>query len=447
LIRRTELRLGLAVIAAGLVCRVLFSFFIIPAWERQANVATTPDQYSELARSLIERGTLGFLEGSPETTTARGPGFPLWLVPGLLVGGEDPRWLGLWAGLPGLLAAGWVAAAAARRYGGAGALVAGVIAACHPLPLLVSGRVMSDEFYAALGWGAIAAWVAARETCSPRAGRLWIGLGALLLGWQIVTRANGVLTLAAIAAVSLASLPWRRRAGGAPAPAAFVVPVVPVASMASLALMAFIALVPALAWSARTSRLEGRPVFVHSLFWYNFWVGEAIDRVGADPVRGDLSDARQKIIADAAGMPEMGSPYFWWGQLTPRQTAKLERRLQAAAVRRILADPLSYLARCALGAVHFWIRAETRARTLQYAPLVLPVLILMTAGAVRTLKPGAPADPLARIAALAIALHCVAFAMVLPMARLSVQIYPCAAYLAGAGAAAGLGRLFGRGRP
>jgi hypothetical protein len=62
--------------------------------------------------------------------------------------------------------------------------------------------------------------------------------------------------------------------------------------------------------------------------------------------------------------------------------------------------------------------------------LVIPVLALAAAGVRR-----AAAEPLGRALLLTLVVHNLAYAAVLPMARMSVQVYPALACLAGAGAA------------
>jgi len=150
------------------------------------------------------------------------------------------------------------------------------------------------------------------------------------------------------------------------------------------------------------------------------------------------------LIAEAAGMPELNRPRFWWGALEPRQIAEVERRLAAAALQRVSDDPLTFAWRCARGLADYWLRAETVARTWQYAAAAAPVVLLAVLGAMVGWRPQR-SDPMVRACALVAAMQCVASAPIVPMARYSVQVYPEVAYLAGRGGAWLLAAL--RGRP
>ena len=415
---RRRAQVVLLVLLAGLAVRAAAALALKPAWEAGVGVPPSPDSYPELARSLLENGSLGFAPPSAGVTTARGPGFPAWLAVGMLVVGSDLRWLALWASLPGACAAAWVAAAAAARLGRIGGLTAGLIAACHPLPVLVAGQLMSDDFFAATGWCGIAALCGAMG--SNRRRWLWASTSGAMFAWHILTRANGILTLiGAIAALAAARAPeWGSTARRA----------------RLAAVVATLALVPALGWSVRSSRLEGRPVFVHSMLWYNFWLGEAIDREGPTRSRGEGYRSRQTLIAEAAGMPELARSRFWWGELTPRRMAEMERRLAATALQRIADEPLSFAWRCARGLADYWFRAETVTRSWQYAAAAAPVVLLALVGAAIGWRPQ-EADPTARACLLVAAMQCIASAPIIPMARYSVQVYPELAYLAGRGGA------------
>ncbi len=393
---------------AGLSWRLALAFFVVPAWEAQAHVASTPDAYPLLARSLAEDGVLGYAPAGASPTTVRGPGFPLWLTLGFVVGGDGPRWLGFWGGLPGVLAGAWLAAACARRFGAAGGLVAGAVAVLHPLPSLVASRVMGDDFYGALGLAALALWVEALHADAERKSRLLTVACGLLLAAQMLARASGILTLLAAVGYAL----WRTPR-----------------KVALALLLAAVALLPPLVWSVRTSRLENRLVFVHSLAAYNFWIGEGFDRFGAgDPPAGNYSRIVQSALEEAG--PDFADPRFWYASLSPVRSAQLEIRLARAARQRILGDPLGYLARVARGVPAFWFRGQTTRRTLEYTLAVAPLLLLGVLG-IR----GALADPLGRLLLCVLVAHNLAYAAVLPAARISVGVYPALAYLAGAGAA------------
>jgi hypothetical protein len=401
----------LAVLLVGLLWRAFLAFGAVPAWEARAGVGSTPDAYPLLAQTLVERGTFGYAGAGASPTTVRGPGFPMWLAASVALGLDDPRWLAFWGGLPGVLAGAWLASWCARTWGFFAGLTAGAVAVLHPLPSLVASRAMGDDFYAALGFGGLALWVAALQSATVRRSALLTLAAGALLGLQILARASGVLTLLVAGAALLGGRRDRgRRAGLA-------------------ALLAGVALAPALAWSVRTSRLEGRPVFVHSLAAYNFWIGEGFHRMGAgEPPSGNYPEIVRFALARAG--PDFAQEGFWYASLEPRRAAELERRLGAAARERLLRDPLGYAVRVVQGIPAYWFAAQTRARALQYAWVVVPVLVLAALGVRR-----AAAESLGRLLLLTLVAHNLAYAAVLPAARMSVQVYPALACLAGAGAA------------
>jgi hypothetical protein len=326
-----------------------------------------------------------------------------------VIGSERSWWLAFWGGLPGVLAGVWLAAVVARQHGPVAAAVAWAVAVVHPLPSLVAARGMGDDFYAALGFGALCLWVGAlAETRRrQRLGRTLVA--GLLLALQILSRATGLLTL--VAALSCAMLARRSRAG-----------------FASSLLLAAVALSLPLAWSIRSSRLEGRAVFVHSLGAYNFWIGEGFDRFGP----GDGPSGNYPRIVEYA-LSQAGSGFeterFTYASLTPREAAALDTALAHAARERIERDPAGYAARVLRGVRAYWFQAQTSRRTAQYALVVAPVLLLAAIGARTALR-----SPLGLQLFVALALHNLAYAAVLPAARMSVQVYPALAYLAGAGA-------------
>ena len=408
--RRRAWTTAAAIAGCGLLARIILAFAIVPQWERSAGVPHDPDSYIVLARSLVDHGSFGFGSQGADPTTVRGPGYPAWLGLGILLGGDDPRWMGVWGGIPGLIVAAAIAFLLARRAGMLAAIIGGSIAAIHPIPAIVASRVMGDDFTAATGVAGLLVWdVALREKRRGRACALSAAAG-LLLALHMLTRASGVLTLAAAAGFALARRPRR--------PAIAV-------------LLVGVALLPPLLWSVRSSRLEGRFVFVHSLAAYNFWVGEALDRLGTGGEKGARWGEVTRLVLAQSGRSGEEADRFWYGDLTPRETAAFDGALARSAVRRVAQDPLGYAARAARGIAQFWYQAETRSRSWQYLIAALPVLILALAGAWSCLRGGGDGAFLAALLLAFILLHDAAYAATFPMARMSVQVYPALAYLAG----------------
>ena len=188
-------------------------------------------------------------------------------------GRRSRRWADRVLGdLPGLAGAA-IAAFAWFRFRGPslGAAVAAGLASLHPLPAFTSARAMSDEFCAALGFAGLLAWRCAESDSSRRWS--WAVASGLALGGAILTRSSAVLFLLAIVAVALLARSVSRL----------------------LVVVVVLALVPSAAWSVRSSVLEGRPVFVHSLTAFNFWLGESQDRFGFAPDFGAVANASQRI--------------------------------------------------------------------------------------------------------------------------------------------------------
>jgi hypothetical protein len=222
----------------------------------------------------------------------------------------------------------------------------------------------------------------------------------------------------------------RRRSGSKPAPTGGELAL-------RTALLVVLALLPALFWSIRSSRLEGRPVFVHSLAAYNFWIGEGFDQFGSgSPPSGNYPEIIDYALAQAA--PEFRNERFWYASLEPRQAARLDTELGQAARRRVFDEPAGYLARVLRGIPAYWVRAQTKARSVQYAIAVVPILLLAALGLRRGL-----ADPLGLLLLFVLVAHNLVYAAVLPMARMSVQVYPALAVLAGIGAATVMRRVRG----
>jgi len=266
---------------------------------------------------------------------------------------------------------------------------------------------MADEFCGVAGLAGLAAWRASADPGRRRV--LLTALAGLALGMAVLTRATGALFLLALLLAALLTRTARRRAAAAVA----------------------LALLPALAWSLRSSRLEGRPVFVHSLGAYNFWLGEAADRFGFAPDPGRARAAAHRLMAEEAGLSPAATTGLWHVALTPPETARLESALAKAARRRVLSAPASYARRVLAGIAWFWVRADTLRTTCLYAIAVLPFLAGLLLGA-RPPRAGAW-DPLHLALLLAVALHVLLYAAVCPMARYSVAVYACAAPLVALG--------------
>lgn len=408
---RASQRTLVFLIVGAVVLRLLVCFVFLPRWEESHGAGRFPDGYPYLAQSILEEKTLGFGPwGGASPTTTKGPGFPLWLALGIAIGGMSPGWLGFWSGVPTLILAWFLGRAILTRFGLVAAAIGVLALTCHPVAVVLTSRVLPDEFYGALGMGGCLALVAASSTVTPRSKLALAALAAALLGGHMLARSTGLLTVFAILL------------------AGFLIPERRVLALC----VAMVALVPPLIWSVRSSRLEGRPVFVNSLAAYNFWVGEAFDRLGSGWTDSQRWRGTLDLLVEQGALTEQEREGFHYANLTPREVAALETKLQQSAARLIEGQPLRYLARCVRGVWRFWIQSQSPRRTLQYALVVVPLLALAAVGAWKVWRDTA-ADHLGILCLAVIALHNIAYAMILPMGRFSVEVYPHVAWLAAAG--------------
>jgi hypothetical protein len=407
-------RIVLAVLATGLIARLLSATVLVPRAEQAAHLGTDPDRYAQLAASLVDRGELGFLPPGASPTSVRGPAFPGWLAVGMIFRRSLP-WLAFWSSLPGLLAACVIAAVLERSHGAAAALAGGLIAAAHPLACFVSGRLLPDEAYGALLFLGVASW--SRVVRSPLLGRAALAGAALGAASLIRVTALGVLAMLIVIGL-LAGV--RRRA--------------------ATVVLAIAAVLPVGAWALRTSRLAGRPALVESLAGYNFWLGESAERYGFAPSFAESRREAHALMTEEAGTAET-SASFWYATLTPREAPAFDAKLRRAAWTLVARRPWHMAKRFVHGRVWFWIRAESEARTWQYAAIALPIVAFGAIGLMRLARaPVGGAIPAGWIASVVI-LHAVLYAPIWPMARYSVQIYPFMSYLSGIGMSALLPRF------
>ena len=442
--RQVVLIVGVLALAVRAVC----AFVVVPWWLEASNTGSFPDFYPVLAQSIVDGGPFGFSPAGVSPTTVRGPGFALWLAAGMLLSKSEP-FLGFWSALPGAFSAMLVASIAWRRFGALGALLGGTIAGCHPLPVFISTRVMGDEFSAAVGFAAVYllfSGLLREQKCWWR-----IGAGTFLLSWALLTRTTvHLLPMAIVPALSFSSFfarSIRREIHRPPDARALRIP--------TWILVAALALAPFGLWSLRSSLLEKRPVLLHSLAAYNWWVGEAHHRPGVGETWSETRRAEYQVLRGAvAGTPEAAIFKDWYGQLRPGEVRVLERRLATAAVEKIKSSPGDYLRRTITGVGRFWIGGQTRARTRHYMLANLPVALLAVLGGYRLLRrrtrvrmqADRRSDVFEWTLILWILLLNVAYALTFPAARMSVQVYPALAYLAAAAVAAPAG-FWGRPSP
>jgi hypothetical protein len=407
----------------GLCARALVSFWIVPSWESSARVADSPDRYPTLARELVEHRAFGYGAEGATPTTVRGPAFPVWLALPLAAGVEGPQSLGLWGALPMVLLAAWLARLLQKHHGAIVGFAAGLLIVLHPLPAFASGRVMGDEFYGAAGFAGLAMlarpWSAAALKRTAGSAAL-AALAGALISVATLARATGVLfLLAAVASI------------------VFVKECPRGARLLAVLSLVLAALLPPLGWSWRCSRLEGRPVFVHSLAAYNFWYGEVLDRIGPTAQRGETHAVISAEILRIAGLEGQDPHRFWYVRLTPTDSAHIEAALGRASLARITSDPGGFAARVVRGLGWFWFRGETASRTRQYLLAMSPVLVIALWGGlcVWRRRREEPTLRLIAVFVLVLLLHQLAYAATLPVARMAVQIFPALATLFGFGIA------------
>ena len=405
-----------AVFTVGLVVRLLFATVLVPRLERGANRGPDADHYAELAKSILDRGELGFDPPGASPTSLRGPGFPAWLAAGMLIGGRSPGWIAFWASVPGLAAALAIAGMLGRSHGRTAGLLGGLLCAAHPLACFVSARVLPDEFYGGALFLGLAAWSCSSGAERSARGLVWASAAGVLLSVASLTRVTAVFVLIVLLGAAFCLQPRRVRSG------------------AVIAVVATALLTP---WAVRTSLLVGRPAYVESLAGYNFWLGESADRYGFGLDFGSSRARAHELMALEAGTETTRVPMFWYASLPPREARAFDEKLVTAGLRCIGGKPWPYVRRCFTGLLWFWIRAETAKRTVQYSLVALPLLALALFGASRretVPRPGA--IPKVLIAAVVL-IHVVIYAAICPMARYSVEAYPLLCYLAGSALGSG----------
>ena len=396
---RPQLRGLVTVLAIGFAVRLLFATVLVPRLEERANIASDPDRYADLATSILDRGELGFSPPGATPTTVRGPAFPAWLALGMLAG-RSPRWISLWSSIPGLIAAAAIFLVLDRTGGRRAAIVGGLLCAIHPLSCFVSARVLPDEFYGAvLLLGLLAVGGTSVLGTKPRDPIVSAAIAGVFLSVAALTRSTAALIMGAL--VIVLGVKERR-----------------VRAAATVALIGAVLLG---AWTVRTSALAGRTVFVESLVGYNFWLGEAAHRYGFAANFGEARARAHELMAEQAGV-DTRSPSFYYGTLGPREADRFDEQLSDAAVKLVTAAPFNYLKRCAGGMFWFWVRAETKARTVQYSLVALPLVGLGLLGLYKTGS---------RWFTFVVLAHLIIYAALCPMARYSVQLYPLLCYLAG----------------
>lgn len=363
----------------------------MPELEAKARIGSDPDRYAELAASLLDRGELGFAPPGASPTSVRGPVFPAWLALGMLAS-RSARWIGFWASLPGLAAAVAIAHVLSRSPGKPAALVGGLIAAAHPLSCFVSARLLPDEVYGALLAMGVLAGIA-----SLRSGPGWAVAAGAAFAAASLTRLTALGVLAVLVVMGLAAGARARRAA---------------------IVMAIVAAIPIGGWAVRTTSLAGAPTIVESLAGYNYWLGETADRYGFRP-----GFAESRRLAHALMHVDPG---FHYAALTPPEAHALDARLSRDARRSIREAPFHFAKRLLTGLLWYWIRGESVSRTIQYAAVALPVVVLGVLG----FRSRPREVPMVLIVAVVL-LHVVVYAALCPMARYSVQLYPWLSYLAG----------------
>lgn len=391
----------LTVGAVGLAARLVVATILVPRAEHAAHLAPDADRYSELGASLLDRGELGFAPPGASPTSVRGPIFPGWLALGMTLS-RSMRWIALWANVPGLIAAIAIALLLERSHGAIAAWSGGLIAAVHPLACFASARVLPDEFYGAVLFLGIAAWAAASR--GERAWERWAALAGILLAAAALTRVTALGVFAALA--------------------------LPRGSRKAVAIAALVAALPLAAWTVRTTTLAGAPTLVESLPGYNFWLGESADRTGFASGYGESRHRAHELMSREAGATELDAPMFRYATLDPVEAHLFDAKLARAARAYVAAHPIAYAKRCVAGVFWFWCRAETAARTAQYALVSFPVLLFALAGWRKTTSLDA------RMLAAVIVVHVAVYAALCPMARYSVQLAPLLAYLGGIGVSA-----------
>jgi hypothetical protein len=164
-------------------------------------------QYEEVALSLLRHQGYGM-------QTLRPPGYPTFMAAVWFVTGHDLRALRVVEAVLGAIAVGLIAWIGMRRFGRTAGLIAGAIAALHPVLTYLPSTQYTENTLVLLLVGAYGLLLAALEPGGRRLG-FWAGAGALI-GLGVLWRPNVVLLLPGLVAGAIWVLARARRPFVAP---------------------------------------------------------------------------------------------------------------------------------------------------------------------------------------------------------------------------------------
>ncbi len=189
-----------AVLVLALVVRV-----VVIATTPHFVPATDAADYDRIAVSLADTGGLPsseYFTVAHGPTAYRPPFFPLVLAGAYKLSGTHDakaRWQAarILEALLGTLAVALIALIALRLWSPGVALTAATIAAIYPPLLLVGSTLLSESLFVPLVLGVVLAALGARDTRRLR----WVALAGVLIGLATLTRGNGIVLLAPVAAM------------------------------------------------------------------------------------------------------------------------------------------------------------------------------------------------------------------------------------------------------
>jgi len=292
---------------------------------------TDPDHYLQLARNVVEFGTLG---SGDEPTAYRPPLYPMLLVPGVALGGGATKAaIFLLHVVLGAATVATVDLLGIRWRLGRWGLLAVLLVAFDPMLVHQSSLVMTETLATLLATASLV--TLARYSAAPSASNA--AAAGLVLGLAALARPT-FLPMLALVAVCLLFFDrrrghWSLRMGHA------------------LALLAAAALLLA-PWAARNARQLGYPTVSTTHGGYTLWLANNArfyEFLRSSP-RGAVWEA-DEFNADAAAKRE------------PHDEIGNDRRLSAAAVAAIREEPGMFLKACVFRLRRFWGVAprETRA--------------------------------------------------------------------------------------
>lgn len=347
--RRGRFLLMMFLLALSL--RVAFSFLLFPRLQGSLNLGSDPDLFGQLAMNWVDGRGFEFYTGA---STHRGPGYPSMLAAIYLIFGDL---------FPASIVAQCIIGAltclalfflASRLFDERLAGLAALACAVHPLLIWYTPRLRYEYFLGLVLLLAIL-WTVRFQQSARRRDALVMGL---FFGYGALTN-QIVLTLPLVLfPVVLFGMRDRKRVLG----------------LMAIAIIVMMAMV--LPWTIRNYLVSGYVIPVHSGGVAQFIKGNWVeDHYSEAPMESDWLDIMSdKYIVDllGEGVPASQSNIRAMG---------LDQKLIPYAVDYLANQPDRFIKKVLVQIPRFWFLSETRGKSMAFAAIQFPLIILALIGA------------------------------------------------------------------